>query len=181
MAAIGRLVGFKLSAASNSAGSVVSTGVGTAYLDTGQRINYCASSASIGSGYFGKRARIFLTDDAFVEHATTPTQGPNCFPCPIWIDEDDTMARGIYPGGLIVLGFINVPIPELQANPDKPMDPRERTSLLRIIRALGVMANLKERGAATSIVAQLQQLGFDGPSESTIRKTLADARALDPD
>lgn len=64
---------------------------------------------------------------------------------------------------------------------DKPMDPRERTSLLRIIRALNVMANLKERGAATPIATQLQELGFDGPNEATIRKTLADARALDPD
>lgn len=57
---------------------------------------------------------------------------------------------------------------------------RERNSLLRIIRSLDVMANLPERGAATSIEAQLQVLGFDGPGEDTIRKVIADARALKP-
>ncbi|WP_298192058.1 hypothetical protein [Metallibacterium sp.] len=70
--------------------------------------------------------------------------------------------------------------PELSSVPDeRPLDPRERTSLLRIIRALGVMANLKARGAATPIVRQLQELGFDGPHEATIRQVLDQARGLE--
>lgn len=63
---------------------------------------------------------------------------------------------------------------------DAPIDARERASLLRIIRALDVMAKLPERGAAGSVVRQIQELGFSGPAEATIRKTLNDARALEP-
>jgi hypothetical protein len=63
----------------------------------------------------------------------------------------------------------------------KTLTPRERTSLLRIIRALDVMAKLPERGATTSIDAQLQSLGFNAPKEATIRKVLDEARALDLD
>lgn len=62
----------------------------------------------------------------------------------------------------------------------KPLDPRERTSLLRIIRALDVMAELPDRGAATSIETQLQILGFDGPKDSAIRSAIEAARALEP-
>ena len=64
---------------------------------------------------------------------------------------------------------------------EKPLDERERGSLLRIIRALDAMANLPTRGAATSIETQLQQLGFSKPSEATIRKLIEQARALEPD
>ena len=64
---------------------------------------------------------------------------------------------------------------------ERAIDERERASLLRIIRALDVMANLPTRGAATSIETQLQQLGFSKPSEATIRKLIEQARALEPD
>jgi hypothetical protein len=72
---------------------------------------------------------------------------------------------------------------ELSTNPepDKPLDERERASALRIIRALDVMAKLPERGAATSIEAQLRLLGFNRTLDSTIRKFLKAARALEPD
>jgi hypothetical protein len=65
---------------------------------------------------------------------------------------------------------------------DKPLDTRERTTLLRIIRALDVMASLPNRGAASSVQKQLEEIGFtSGPGNTTIRKTLEQARALDPD
>lgn len=64
---------------------------------------------------------------------------------------------------------------------DMPLDARERKNMLRVIRALENMATLPARGAATSVEAQLQQLGFDGPREATIRKLLDQARALEPD
>jgi hypothetical protein len=62
---------------------------------------------------------------------------------------------------------------------ERPVDERERTSLLRVIRALDVTAKLPERGAASSVEKQLQELGFDGPHEATIRKIIRDARALE--
>jgi hypothetical protein len=64
---------------------------------------------------------------------------------------------------------------------DQGLDPRERRSLLRIIRALDVMAQLPPRGAASSVESQIQQLGFAGPGEETIRKLIDEARALAPD
>jgi hypothetical protein len=65
---------------------------------------------------------------------------------------------------------------------DKPLDTRERTTLLRMIRALDVMAALPSRGASSSVQKQLQEIGFTGgPGDSTIRKVLEQARALEPD
>ena len=60
-------------------------------------------------------------------------------------------------------------------------DARERGSLLRIVRSLDVMANLPDRGAASAIELQLQQLGFGSPKEATIRKILDEARKLEAD
>lgn len=64
---------------------------------------------------------------------------------------------------------------------DRPLDPRERTTFQRIIRALIKMANLPDRGAAASVVMQLQAMGFTGPAENTIRTALDQARGLEPD
>lgn len=69
---------------------------------------------------------------------------------------------------------------EIANHADKTPATRERTNLLRIIRALSVMAKLPQRGATASVEVQLQGLGFDGPMEATIRKVLNEARALEP-
>lgn len=57
---------------------------------------------------------------------------------------------------------------------------RERMSLLRIIRALSIMANVDKRGATSAVEKQLQELGFDGPREATIRSILKEANDLQP-
>ena len=64
---------------------------------------------------------------------------------------------------------------------EKPIDPRERANLLRVIRALSVMANLPERGSTGAIAKQLEELGLLRPQEATIRKFIEEARALEPD
>lgn len=59
---------------------------------------------------------------------------------------------------------------------------RASGTMLRIIRALDVLANLPERGAAPSVQRQLEELGFtDGPGDTTIRNALNAARAMEPD
>ena len=64
----------------------------------------------------------------------------------------------------------------------KPLEERERKSLLRIIRGLEVMAKLPSRGASTSLESQLHKLGFTkGPGEKTILEVLKKARELEPD
>lgn len=66
-------------------------------------------------------------------------------------------------------------------NESETANPRERASMLRIIRALGVMAKLPERGASASVEWQLQELGFASPKEATIRALLREAAALRSD
>lgn len=61
------------------------------------------------------------------------------------------------------------------------IDPRREKSLLRVIRALDTIAGLPKRGAATSVEKQIDELGFSGPNDETIRKILDEARALLPD
>jgi len=72
-------------------------------------------------------------------------------------------------------------LPPTNGSNDKPLDARERTTLLRVIRALDAMAELPERGAPSSIEKQLQVLGFDGPKDSAIRAAIDEARKLEPD
>ena len=70
----------------------------------------------------------------------------------------------------------------LRLDSSNALDPRERSTLLRIIRALDSMAKLPERGAASSVLLQLQTLGFTkGPGDSVIREKIDQARALEPD
>lgn len=101
------------------------------------------------------------------------------------LDEADPVALSTAVRALVVenaglrktLESRSAPLPE-----EKPLAPRERGSLLRVIRALDVMAKLPERGAAVGLLHQLEQLGFtSGPGDTTIRKTLEQARALEPD
>lgn len=77
------------------------------------------------------------------------------------------------------LMFKPVHIPrDTEATQSKSLDGRREKSLLRIIRALDVMAGLPKRGAATAIEAQVRQLGFDGPNDDTIRGIIEEARAM---
>jgi len=71
--------------------------------------------------------------------------------------------------------------PQIASDVDKPLSPRERTNMLRIIRALDAMAKLPDRGASTAVEKQLETLGFRAPKEATIRKLLEGARGLAPD
>jgi hypothetical protein len=63
---------------------------------------------------------------------------------------------------------------------DQPLTSRERSNLLRIIRALSIMAKLPERGAALAVEKQLEDLHFTSPREGTIRNALNEARDMEP-
>ena len=62
----------------------------------------------------------------------------------MYCDADTSMARGVYSGGLIVVG--NVTFERVAASPpppvDKPLERRERATLLCIIGALAANAKL---------------------------------------
>ena len=105
---------------------------------------------------------------------------PNLF---MQIDDDQNVTRGVYPGGLVVLGHVDIPAasastPAEQAG-EKKLSARERNNLLRVIRALAEMNKLPPRGYAESIRSQLETLGVSAPSDDTIRKAVEDARSLD--
>lgn len=65
---------------------------------------------------------------------------------------------------------------EPKADSNRPPRDDVRTNYLRVIRALHLMAKLQDRGATTSVLHQLQELGFDSPKEDTVRKILDEAR-----
>jgi len=72
-------------------------------------------------------------------------------------------------------------VPNVANKANREMDPRQRPTLLRIIRALYEMANFPERGATAVVEKQLQMLGFLSPKEATIRSVLTQAAGLEPD
>ena len=66
---------------------------------------------------------------------------------------------------------------------EKPLDPRERTTMVRIICALMAMAGdqLPEGKETTIIEEQIALLGFDRPKEAAIRRALQAAKAERPE
>lgn len=67
------------------------------------------------------------------------------------------------------------------AKADRDLKPRERRSVLTVMRALIVMANLNRRGTAGSVEKQLEALGFSSPKEQKIREVMKEAMSLGPD
>lgn len=83
------------------------------------------------------------------------------------------------PDEMLTLENVIPPNARDAANPDKTLGNRERTNLLRIIRALAEMQNLPAKGYAESMRTQLDKLGIAAPSDDTIRKAISAARDLD--
>ena len=78
-------------------------------------------------------------------------------------------------------GSRSLTIPDTEALSHKPLSVKREKTLLRIIRALDVLAELPERGAATEIVAKLQGLEFQSPGDDTVRDVITQARNLEVD
>lgn len=101
-------------------------------------------------------------------------------------DDEQNSKRGVYSDGLIVVGYVEIPAIAATSVAstyidDRPINAKREKTLLRIIRALDAMAKLPNRGAATSIVQQLQELGFDSPDDDTVRGVITAARKLEKD
>lgn len=180
MKEIAHVTGFSLFSTPliNGATTISTDGGGVVRLD-GKVHSYGAASITIAQASHGQRMRVFMVDPGLLE---PPAEG-NGFRClPISCDGDE-MPRGVYAGGLIVLGYLELTMESLppKVDPEKSQDPRERTSMLRIIRALAVMAGLPDKGATASVEVQLQELGFASPKEAAIRKLLKEASNLQAD
>ncbi|MHB8446592.1 MAG: hypothetical protein ACYC9P_01500 [Rudaea sp.] len=64
---------------------------------------------------------------------------------------------------------------------NRQLNPKREKTLLRIICALGALAELPQRGAAKEVTAKLQGLGFRSPDDDTVRDVINEARNLEPD
>lgn len=185
MTEIGHVTGFRLFASPLVNGkTTISTDGGGVVRRDGKTLSYGTASISITEASAGQRKRIYLIYPgllgASVEGNGFRSRNIRC--------DDEEMPRGAYEGGIVVLGHIELtehvhqPVPQpLADGVEKPQDPRERTSMLRIIRALIKMAELPDKGATAGVEAQLQQLGFTSPKEAAVRKLLKEARTLQPD
>ncbi|MBS0217731.1 MAG: hypothetical protein JSR63_06065 [Proteobacteria bacterium] len=180
MKEIGHVTGFPLSAGALIGGcTTISTPGGGVIRHDGKTFSYGVTSISISRASSGEKKRVYMVDPGLLESSVAGNE----FRClPVSCD-DDEMPRGAYEGGLIVLGHIELTVepPPSMDDPEKLQDPRERTSMLRIIRALAEMAELPDKGATASVEAQLQQLGFASPKEAAIRKLLKEASNLQAD
>lgn len=189
MESAGDVTGCALSVAATSAGATISCEGGTIHFQNGvtQRITPCSISVPLDSK--ARNVRVYITG----AHSTNPLMMPGISSSysmsqtqhnTLQIDDGSGNPRGVYPAGLVILGYVEIP-PKIKsvgnAGTIDELSPRERASMLRIIRALAEMAKLKDRGSASPVEKQLQALGFDGPKESTIREILKEARDLDPD
>jgi hypothetical protein len=156
---------------------------GTVHLNDDRVIQYGGASLMLSSDAAG-RYRVYFFDSALLAEpkkiaGMMPRVFTNKRSVSISVDRVTDMQPGVYPGGLAVIGDIEVPAADTKKG--KPIDLRERANLLRIIRALSAMAGLPDRGATASIAKQLEELGFLKPEEATIRKFISEARNLEPD
>jgi hypothetical protein len=66
-------------------------------------------------------------------------------------------------------------------NDDNSSGKPKRTSLLKVIRALAEMNDTLRRGGILGVEHKLEAMGFDGPTDDTIRKIFKEAQAIEPD
>ncbi|TAL89484.1 MAG: hypothetical protein EPN69_13355 [Rhodanobacter sp.] len=170
--------GFSLSVSRNSDTATICCTGGRAHLSSGFNVNYAAHSATLATDEKAKRVRVYIFDEWMDAHGHADLALGL-----LAIDDDLNTPRGVYPGGLIVVGQLEIPawVPSTLSTPsERPLRERERTSLLAIIRALSVMAKADGRSATGAVEKQLQELGFDSPKEATIRGVLKEASDLQP-
>jgi len=175
---ISTISGFSLSVSRSSNTATISCTSGRAHLSSGFNVNYGPHGAIVPTDAKAKRVRVYIFDQWIDAHGHDDVAVGM-----LAIDDDLHTPRGVYPGGLIVVGQIEIPAwtPSTLSTPsEKPLQERERTSLLAIIRALSIMAKAEGRGATSAVEKQLQELGFDSPKEATIRALLKEAGGLQP-
>ena len=165
---------------------------GKIHFSNGSVVDIIPSSSSITLAEKPRRVRAYISGvfpghSMFADGVSSPV-GPQFY----WLgstnlfmqlDDDQNVTRGVYAGGLVVLGHVDIPAkrasPESNANDGKEMKTRERNNLLRVIRALAEMNQIPTKGYAESIRTKLETLGLSAPSDDTIRKAIEDSRALD--
>ncbi|GLQ45663.1 hypothetical protein GCM10007862_07140 [Dyella lipolytica] len=189
MDVVGNLTGCSLSFGVGGNSATISCTSGNVHFANGSVVAIIPSSITVTLGVKARRVRVYVAGI----RPPTPIQSSAGLPTVylgngehglIGVDEDQNTPRGVYPAGLVVIGHVDLPAEAstqaVTSDVDLALGSRERTSMLRIIRALTELAKLKERGSAVPIERQIQELGFDGPKESTIRDVLREARDLDP-
>ena len=160
MKSIGNVVGLQVSCACSGNWVQVSCGVGSVILPSGKRRRYNATGSAGIRRNGAKQLRVFLIDPQITTESFDDGELANIC-CDT--DTDTSMPRGAYEGGLIVAGVVDLP-PSAYATAmvEKPLDPRERATLLTIIGALSEAANIdlsKHNKAGEAVAAMLESKG----------------------
>jgi hypothetical protein len=114
----------------------VSTAGGSVLMDSGHIATYNGASCTI-TARPGAKLRAYIIDpDISDKHEGTRART-------LYVDNDCSTPRGVYEGGLIVIGHVEVQAyQKATAQTDEALDERERTTLLAIIGALAKEAKL---------------------------------------
>ena len=160
MKSIGNVVGMRVGASSHGYSVTVSMTAGSVLLPSGKLRHYNASGSSWINYIQAKQLRVFLIDPQIATDSFD--DGEKAILC-CGVDTDTSTPRGAYEGGLIVAGILDLP-PSAYATTtvEKPLDPRERATLLTIIGALAEEANIdlsKHNKAGETVAAMLASKG----------------------
>ena len=190
MMPVANLTGCSLSLGTLANTATISCEAGSVHFVNGYVLKLLARSISVDLRDKPRRIRLFATG---VHSGTLIPPVSDGLPGPFFlgddsqgqlgVDDDQSTQRGMYPAGLLVLGYIDLPAKPSDVSSEKEnekaLNPRERNNLLRVIRALCVMSKLPRSGYAESIRQQLLNLGMTAPSDDTIRKAVEAAHELD--
>jgi len=106
---IGLLTGFSLAISRSEKSATVTSGRGSLHLTNNRIVNYEASSMGFTLRANQQKARIYFIDELLNELDAINDDTAQRRQMSLLVDTDETSLRGIYPGGLIVLGQVEIP------------------------------------------------------------------------
>ena len=124
MKPIGIVTGFDFFVWQEKSAVTITTSSGQVFLESGRRVKYGPKCVTVRARTEARRVRIYITEESAC----------------LWDDVDET-PRGAYPGGLFVLGHVEIPAitDEAKSTPQRPKQQQrhQETEILRVIKNLG--------------------------------------------
>jgi hypothetical protein len=121
---IGNVTGFDFHVWQEDAVVTITTSSGRVFFESGRHIEYGPKSHTVRARPEARRVRIYITEESAC----------------LWEDVDET-PRGAYPGGLIVLGHVEIPAvtDEAKSTSQRPKQQQrhQEEQILRVIKNLG--------------------------------------------
>lgn len=166
MTPVGHITGFDISLSTSAASGSVMICItpGRILWPPGQPRTVGVCSVSIPWEWTARRVRVYL---AALGSSTPSIPGVQSHPFFANVDSDQDTARGYYSDELVVVGHVDIParVPPEPSKSEKPLDTRERASLLCIIGALAEHAKLdlsQPMKAGDAIAAMMPDVKLSG-------------------